>query len=114
MNTKSALGVLFLALTTMVVLTGTAAADNDMGEKLERGAANILTGWVELPYQVITQASDDPYRGVTYGFFDGISRGVQRTLYGTWDVVSFPFPPYDKPVMDPETLLSIICPAKSK
>lgn len=114
MNTKVTLWILFLALTTMVVLTGTANADNDMGDKLGRGAANILTGWVELPYQVITQASDDPYRGVTYGFIDGLSRGAQRTLYGAWDFVTFPIPPYDKPVMDPETLLYKIYPAKSK
>ena len=114
MNTKLTLWMLLLTLTTTVVLTQVANADNDVGDKLGRGAANILTGWVEIPYQVVTQSSDDPYRGMTYGFIDGISRGVQRTLYGAWDFVTFPFPPYDKPVMDPETLLCKMCPSKSK
>ncbi len=105
MNTKVTLWILFLALIATVVLTGTANADDQILGKFSRGAINTTTGWAELPYQMFTQSSDDLYRGMTYGFMDGLCRGVQRTMYGVWDFVTCVVPPYSKPLMEPETLL---------
>ncbi len=93
-----------MALLTVGLLTTAVTAAEDAGKKFTRGAINATTGWAELPYQVATQTSDNPYRGMTYGFMDGVSRGVQRTLYGTWDFLTFMVPPSDKPVMQPETV----------
>ena len=86
-------------------LIAPAAHAEDSSQKLGRGAVNATTGWMEVPNQMSAQMPDDSYKGMTFGFMDGLSRGIQRTLYGTWDLITFPFPPYDKPTMSPETLL---------
>ena len=93
----------FVLFLTMGLFTGVAGAE-DMGKKLCRGTINTTTGWAELPYQVVHQSSDDPYKGMTYGFMDGLSKGLQRTMYGVWDSVTFMVPPYHEPAMEPETL----------
>ena len=105
MTTKRAmvLGTL-LAFIAIGLYAGSASADDASG-KLMRGALNTTTGWTELPFQVAAQTAQDPYKGMTYGFMDGLATGLKRTLYGAWDLVTFPMPPYDKPVMDPETLI---------
>ena len=105
------LGTLRILLTTGLV-TGTAFAAShnmesnaDMGDKIKRGALNTTTGWTELPMQVVEESSSqNPYHGMTYGFINGLSTGLKRTLYGAWDFVTFPVPEYDKPVMEPETV----------
>ena len=93
-----------LLIVAVVGLLAPVASADDVGRKLLRGFLNTTTGWVELPYQVIHQSSDDAFRGMTYGFIDGLARGGQRTLYGVWDMVTFPIPPHDKPLMEPETM----------
>jgi len=93
------------ALLFIGILAVPAGAD-EPGDKFTRGAINTTTGWVELPYQVVTQSKEDPYRGMTYGFMDGLSNGLKRTLYGVWDGLTFLIPPHDQPKMQPETLFS--------
>ncbi len=98
-----------IALSALVVFLtgglfiGTAAAEDDASHKFTRGALNTTTGWTELPRQVVTQTSEDPYQGMTYGLMDGLTLGTKRTLFGAWDWVTSPFPPYDTPKMQPET-----------
>lgn len=92
-----------LALILSGVFIGAANAE-DAGKKLSRGAINATTGWTELPLQMASQSSENLYSGLTYGFMDGLSMGLKRTLYGTWDFITFPVPPFDKPVMKPETV----------
>ena len=87
-----------------LISTPMAGADDTASQKFTRGAINTTTGWTELPLQVANQTSEDPYRGLTYGLIDGISEGTKRTLWGAWDWVTFPIPPYDKPTMEPETV----------
>jgi putative exosortase-associated protein (TIGR04073 family) len=61
-----------------------------MSRKFFRGAANILTGWVELPRQVaLTGSSDGPLAGVTLGIFKGIFMTVIRTAVGGVEAVTF-------------------------
>jgi len=86
---------------TLFTLTANAT---EVSDKFTRGALNTTTGWTELPLQIFQQSSEHPYLGTTYGFMEGLSRGLQRTLYGAWDSVTFLIPPYDKPVMEPATV----------
>lgn len=87
-----------------LISTPEASAEDSAAQKFTRGAINTTTGWTELPLEVAHQTSEDPYRGLTYGFIDGISEGTQRTLYGAWDWATFVIPPYNKPKMEPETV----------
>jgi len=91
-----------LAILVWSLFTATADAE-DASQKFARGAINTSTGWVDLPKEMANQVPEDPYRGLTYGFVDGISHGLQRTLYGAWDVATFAIPPYNRPKMEPET-----------
>lgn len=73
--------------------------------KLQRGAVNTTTGWLELAVQPVEGArSDSPFMGVVTGFGEGILLGLQRTGLGLADSLSFPIGPYDRPAMEPETL----------
>lgn len=42
--------------------------------------------------------------GAAGGFASGVASAVTRTLSGLWDVVTFALPPYDKAIVQPETL----------
>lgn len=96
-----------LLVAVMVVGLLPAVASADAGAKLSRGAVNTLTGWAELPKQVINRSSsDNPYLGITYGLADGLSNGLHRTLYGAWDSITFLVPPHEKPALQPETLIA--------
>ena len=98
-----ALGAL-LALVSFGISASIAAAA-EPPHKLSRGAINMTTGWAELPMQMAHESSDSNiYQGMTYGFMDGLSTGLKRTMYGVWDFVTFPVPPHDHPVMEPETV----------
>ncbi len=73
--------------------------------KLERGAINVTTGWLELPVLTVRGAAEgSPFLGGFYGFV----RGIHRTGLGAWDGITFPFGPYGKPVMEPETVFTPI------
>lgn len=77
------------------------------GVKLARGVTNLATGWLEIPVQMAEQKKTDPTAvlWVIHGFLRGLAEGASRTLYGAWDIATFPVAPYDAPVMDPDTLI---------
>ena len=83
-----------------------AFAEPDAWEKLERGAINTTTGWMELGNQprLEIEHGDQPVADAFLGFGKGILAGLQRTGYGLSDALSFPLGPHDRPVMEPETL----------
>lgn len=73
--------------------------------KLGRGAANVLTGWIEIPKGVSAESSETNWlSGVTVGLAKGLGMGIVRTISGAYEVVTFPFPaPAEyKPVLEPE------------
>lgn len=77
--------------------------------KLGRGFVNLTTGWLELPVQTVKGATgESPVVGTFYGFGEGILRGIQRTGLGLVDGLTFPYGPYDKPVMEPHTVFGNI------
>jgi putative exosortase-associated protein (TIGR04073 family) len=75
------------------------------GNKLTRGAANIFTGWLEIPLNMYqTSINENPFLGITLGFAKGIGMTIVRTCVGAYELATFPFPfPEDyKPLMEPE------------
>lgn len=63
------------------------------GEKFVSGIANVATGFVELPKNVIIATGENglPY-GMTIGLVTGIIHTVGRTVIGALDVVTFLLP----------------------
>lgn len=95
--------VIMAALVMTVISFSAYAADQNAATKLSRGLVNGLTGIVEVPKQIYLVSKErEPITGITYGLAKGICYGVLRTATGVYDIVSFPIPPYNKPVMDPE------------
>lgn len=75
------------------------------GVKLVRGAANVLTGWVEIPKRIYeTSQQSGALKGFTWGLVRGLGRGFVRTLGGAYEVITFPFPapPHYRPIIQPE------------
>lgn len=97
---------LAMAFLVMVMLCAPASAEVGAMDKLQRGAINTTTGWLELANQPVLEVknSDQPLVGAFVGFGKGILAGLQRTGYGLADSLSFPLGPHDRPVMEPETL----------
>ncbi len=61
--------------------------------KLVRGAANVSTGWAELPKQVTLIAREKGWLvGVTRGTLEGLGMVGARTIAGAYEVLSFPVP----------------------
>jgi len=60
------------------------------GEKFVNGIANVATGVVELPKNIIlTTQNDGVAYGVTVGVVTGLMHTVARTVIGALDVVTF-------------------------
>ena len=100
--------IICVALLMIFSLTTTCFAQ-DMGKKLVRGLANILTGWVELPKNIYdTSIEDNIFSGLTVGLVKGIGMAIVRTGAGVYETVTFPFPiPEDyAPVLEPEFVFS--------
>lgn len=79
-----------------------------MVHKFSRGVMNVLTGWLEVPYNIAeTWKKTDPFTGFVVGGIKGIFWGWGRTCTGVYDIVTFPFPvPKDyQPLMEPEYIL---------
>ena len=101
-------------LIILAVLTSLAPSlyAKDMGDKLTRGACNIVTG---LPAQIITnigqewEASNNAAVGIFAGFVKGTVLGVCRVGSGVWDLVTFPvaIPKDYEALAKPDYLFSI-------
>ena len=74
--------------------------------KLGRGAANIVTGWMEIFYEPMKMTEHSgSIAGMTVGVAQGLFLGVGRTLAGAFEVISFPAPnPHGGygPLIEPE------------
>lgn len=101
----------------LVLLTGSAVgpawAEQDTGRlvmtKLFRGMVNAVTGWMEIPKQMIqTSEQSGVGVGVTWGFVKGLGWAVGRSMIGGYEIVTFPFPVPEeyRPVLQPEYVLS--------
>ncbi len=101
MLTNVAVFVVVFSLSSVAL----AAEQPNAWTKLGRGSVNATTGWLELPVLTVRGAAEgSPLLGGFYGF----GRGIYRTGLGVWDGITFPFGPYGKPVMNPETVFTPI------
>ncbi len=88
------LTALFAAL---FVIAMPSAMANDYGnqvvDKFSRGFVNTLTGWVELPKNVVnTSKKDNIGLGLTVGLLKGVAHSVGRTVVGAVELVTFFIP----------------------
>ncbi len=87
---------------TACVLTGalmtaqSANADSYLSgftNKLSQGLANMATGFIEVPKNVINITDEDNiFVGMTWGVLRGAGQGVGRTLVGAVEFLSAPVP----------------------
>lgn len=85
-------------------LTHTENVVQDMSSKLNRGVANILTGWGEIPRQMIISGQDKGWWAVLpVGIPAGAIMTVVRTGVGVFETGLFFIPINDsyEPIMDP-------------
>lgn len=102
---RSAVVFVVAAIALGVSFPGTAHAVNP-ATKLIRGVVNTGTGWLEIPNQMAARKEDGTVvLWTVHGFIYGTLMSLTRTLYGLYDVVTFPIPPYDAPRMEPDTLI---------
>ncbi|MDQ6998301.1 MAG: exosortase system-associated protein, TIGR04073 family [Mariprofundus sp.] len=76
----------------MFAVTPAMAGDyaTDSGSKFTRGLANSVTGWGEIPKNIINESSDSNVLvGLTYGTVKGVVHTVGRTAVGAFDLVTF-------------------------
>ena len=102
-------GLIACLAVLMIFSLATTCFAQDMGKKLTRGLANILTGWVELPKNIYdTSVEDNIFSGLTVGLVKGAGMAVVRTGAGVYETITFPFPiPEDyAPVLEPEFVFS--------
>lgn len=99
---KKAAAGLFAAA---ILLSANVCYANDPFTKLGRGAANVLTGWIEVPKGIQAESAEtNGLSGATVGLAEGLGMGIVRTVAGAYEIISFPFPaPADyQPVLEPE------------
>ena len=73
--------------------------------KLGRGLANTLTGWYEMPKEIMSVTeTDGDLKGLFVAPFVGIWKGLVRTGAGIYEIITFliPLPADYEPVVYPE------------
>lgn len=61
-----------------------------MAAKGVRGAANLVTGWAEIPKQIYVTGEEGGWlRGAVVGPFKGIGMALIRTVSGAGELVTF-------------------------
>jgi len=75
-----------------------------MANKLVRGVANVGTGWLEFPKQiVVTYREEGLAKGMTIGPIKGIGMTLVRTVSGAGEALTFfiAYPGFFEPFFDP-------------
>lgn len=76
--------------------------------KLGRGAANTITGFLEVPANIVDVVEEEgPIAAITYGIARGCAMAVLRTAVGVYELVTFalPFPENYEPILEPEFMM---------
>lgn len=94
----------FLVLAVLFFSSSYAAMADSYPEnavsKLGNGAANAVSGLVEIPKNVmIASREEGPLYGMTFGLVAGILHTVGRTIYGALDMATFMIP--TQPLVEP-------------
>ena len=96
--------VILLGLILTVSLVTDCFAQTQI-KKLERGAINTVTGWLEVPKVIYeTSVEENVLSGLTFGFVEGCGLAIVRIGAGIYEVLTFPFevPEGYVPVLEPE------------
>ena len=106
---KGILSVLIVFLVMM--MSSSCFADAKTGgnpvDKLVVGLINIVTGWAELPLSIFDVIQKDQVNSiVNEGILKGTYEALRKTGAGIADTVTFLFPPYDQPLVEPFKLFS--------
>lgn len=65
----------------------------EVGDKATRGFANLATGFIELPKNVVNISHDSNIAvGMTWGVLRGAAHTVGRTLLGAGEFITSPIP----------------------
>lgn len=85
------------ALTAALLTASTAHAEKGylagFTQKLNQGVANVATGFIEIPKNVINISDEQNILvGGTWGLLRGTAHGVARTLVGAAELISSPIP----------------------
>jgi putative exosortase-affiliated protein, TIGR04073 family len=88
----------------MILNMASASYAESMGNKLNRGLTNILTGWFEVPNNISAASKNNLFSGLFIGLPKGCFMTVVRTAAGVYDAATFMFPvPKDyEPLLKPE------------
>ena len=98
--------ILVIALITGITTSGYA---QNPPVKLGRGILNTLTGFWEVPSQMLRTCKNEGVpKGLTIGLAKGIAWGLYRTVAGLYEIVTFviPIPFGYEPITDPAILLT--------
>lgn len=91
-----------LLVATILLIATDCFAENAL-DKLNRGLANGILGWVEVPREIVNISQDyTPFGGISYGTVKGTAKGTGRTIVGVYDTATFLVPPYDYIIIEPE------------
>ncbi|NQW29091.1 MAG: exosortase system-associated protein, TIGR04073 family [Ignavibacteria bacterium] len=106
--------ILTILLVILFVSAGSLRAENppsyaedvvqDMSTKLTRGVFNVLTGWGEIPRQMIKSGHDKGWWAVLpVGIPAGVIMGIGRTGVGAFETLTFFIPIHESyaPVLEP-------------
>ena len=105
MKNMSALCKLLFLTAVILWMPLTKAEEHDnyqrtIAEKAGNGIANLATGWLEIPKNVINTTNNNNF---IVGFFGGMLKGMVnmagRTGVGVIDLVTFPIP--TQPIVQP-------------
>jgi putative exosortase-associated protein (TIGR04073 family) len=96
LSVNNILKLLMIAAALFFLTAQTAHAQsyqNIMGEKFVSGIANVATGVVELPKNIVLTSQDKGiHYGMTIGVVSGIAHTIGRTVVGLMDVITFMIP----------------------
>lgn len=76
----------------------------DIGNKVERGFINLVSGWLELPQSIvdIIEETNNIAWGIFAGTFQGSIKAVVKTTSGICDIVTAPISPEKGPFISPD------------
>lgn len=101
----------FAVFIMVTLVAGSVAPDafaQNAVRKLGRGLANILSGIIEFPLNIVDVTGEEGLiGGITYGVVKGAAMTVLRTGVGVYEVLTFPlpFPGGYNPIVEPEFLM---------
>lgn len=103
------ISVILILFTFMCGLILPCAFAQNPIRKLGRGMANTLTGFLELPANIVDAAEEDGFiAAATYGIVKGFAMTLLRTTVGVYETVTFviPLPWGYGPILEPEFMMS--------